>query len=93
MRRRCGNVADELQERFKAMVCEILEIDPKTVAREEQFNQLLPTIDSVAMLEILVTLERTYNIHITEDEIQALREWRQLLELVRQKISDRKSEL
>ena len=78
---------DDLEQKLKTIIAEVLEIPPETLDNEQQFNQLLLTIESVAMLEILVILERTYHIHIFENEIQELKAWRQLADLIRNKIS------
>jgi acyl carrier protein len=78
---------EDLENSIKNIAVEILELPPAALADEGQFDRLLQTIESVAMLEILVTLERTYQIQLFEDEIKALRTWRQLIELVRRKIA------
>jgi len=78
---------EDLENSIKNIAVEILELPPAALADEGQFDRLLQTIESVAMLEILVTLERTYQIQLFEDEIKALRTWRQRIELVRRKIA------
>jgi len=80
-------MSDELEQKLQGIIAEVLEIPPETFADEQKFNLSLLTIESVAMLEILVTLERTYQIHIFEAELQGLREWSQLVDLVRKKLA------
>ena len=80
---------DDVNQNIKKIVMEILELPSAEAPSEEQFTQLLQAVESVAMLEILVTLERTYQIQLYEEEIRALREWRQLIELIKAKISNK----
>ncbi len=82
-------MTDHLEQDIIAIVAEILEIQPASLSDESKLNEMLTQIDSVAMLEILVTLERKYQITVKETEIKTITNWRQLVELIRQKNSEK----
>ncbi|NTV53099.1 MAG: acyl carrier protein [Candidatus Firestonebacteria bacterium] len=76
---------EDVEQKIKAIAAEILELPPAEFSEVQQLDRALQTIESVAMLEILVTLERTFQIELLEEEIRPLRQWHQLVELVRKK--------
>ena len=80
-------MTDHLEQDILAIVAEILEIQPASLSDEAKLNEMLKQIDSVAMLEILVTLERKYQITVKETEIKTITNWQQMIGLIRQKIS------
>jgi acyl carrier protein len=84
-----GLMPEDLEKNIRDIVAEVLELPPSELSHEDQFDRVLATIESVAMLEILVTVERSYQIQLYEDEIRALKQWRQLVGLVQRKISEK----
>jgi acyl carrier protein len=80
-------VSEPLEQDIRVLVAEILEIEPSLLNNEKQFQDTVKLVDSVAMLEILVTLEKKYPITIQEEEVKKIGSWHDLIELVRKKIN------
>jgi len=53
---------------LRALVADVLDVEPEAVTDEAHFIQDLG-VDSLIALELAVTLERRYEIKISEDEI------------------------
>jgi len=77
-------MSDNLEREIREIVAEILEVKPEEVTSESTINQLME-IDSVVLLEILVSLERRYQIDISEDEVKDITQLQHLVELIRRK--------
>jgi acyl carrier protein len=78
-------MSDSLENEIRDIVAEVLEIRPEEIRPEGEIAQLYE-LDSVAMLEILVTVERRYNLRIQEEEAQGITTFQKLVDLVRGKL-------
>ncbi len=77
-------MSDNLEQEIKDVVVEIMEVDPGEVKLDGPLDQIMQ-IDSVVLLEVLVTLERKYDISIQEEELQQISKLGQVVELIRKK--------
>ncbi len=80
-------MTDRLEDEVKAIIAEILEIKESDLSAHFAANENAIQIDSVAMLEIVVVLERRFQITIQEDEMKSITGWPSLIELIRSKTS------
>jgi acyl carrier protein len=71
----------DLTEEIKAIVIEILEVEPEQLGMETDFIKDLG-IDSLRSLEILAVLEKTYKIKIPEDSLKKMTNLKQVIEVV-----------
>jgi acyl carrier protein len=71
----------DLTEEIKAIVIEILEVEPEQLGMETDFIKDLG-IDSLRSLEILAVLEKTYKIRIPEDSLKKMTNLKQVIEVV-----------
>jgi acyl carrier protein len=78
-------IPENLEQEIKALVVEVLEVDPEQVRLDGSLDQIMQ-IDSVALLEVLVTLERRYGVGITEDDLKQVTQLGQVVELIRRKM-------
>ncbi|MBN1594915.1 acyl carrier protein [candidate division FCPU426 bacterium] len=76
---------DQVEQEIKAIVAEVLEMDPAEISDEKTTEQITQ-IDSVAMLEILVMIERRLKVQIKESDLQNITRLDQVIELVRNKM-------
>jgi acyl carrier protein len=76
---------ENLEQEIKALVVEVLEVDPEQVRLDGSLDQIMQ-IDSVALLEVLVTLERRYGVGITEEDLKQVTQLGQVVELIRRKM-------
>lgn len=53
---------DELKERIRSLMAEVLEMDPEAIEDNEQFSKL--GADSLARVELLASLEREMDVHL-----------------------------
>ena len=81
-------MSDNLEQEIKDVVVEILEVDPSEVKLDGPLDQITQ-IDSVALLEVLVTLERKYGISIQEEDLQQISQLGQVVELIRKKQAEK----
>jgi len=78
-------MSDQQEAEITKIIADIVELDPASLSPDGELGQMYE-LDSVAMLEILVTLERRYNVRIQENDIQGLTTIRQGVELIRIKL-------
>ncbi len=81
-------MTDDMESQIKAIIAEVLELDPQKVDALGVVQQVLQ-VDSVAFLEILVKIERKFNIDIQEKDLQGLTRLDELLALIQRKLADR----
>ncbi|MCD4814678.1 acyl carrier protein [bacterium] len=81
---------DNLEKEIQAIVAEIMEVEPEEIQLDNTL-EAVQEIESVAMLEVLVTLERQYEINITEDDLKSVTQMGHVVDLVRQKIAQKKA--
>ncbi len=62
-----------LRERLRAVLGEVLELGPRAAALTDSTPLLgaLPELDSIAVIELLSTMEERFGIVIADDEISA----------------------
>jgi acyl carrier protein len=70
-----------LKEEVKALICEIIEVEPEKLAEEAKFVEDLG-VDSLMALEILASLEKKYRVKIPEDKLMSLVNLKQTVELM-----------
>jgi acyl carrier protein len=70
-----------LKEEVKALICEIIEVEPEKLADEAKFVEDLG-VDSLMALEILASLEKKYRVKIPEDKLMSLVNLKQTVELM-----------
>jgi len=70
-----------LREEVKALICEIIEVEPEKLADEAKFVDDLG-VDSLMALEILASLEKKYRVKIPEDKLMSLVNLKQTVELM-----------
>jgi acyl carrier protein len=70
-----------LKEEVKALICEIIEVEPEKLAEEAKFVEDLG-VDSLMALEILAYLEKKYRVKIPEDKLMSLVNLKQTVELM-----------
>lgn len=63
-----STVTAERQETIKAIVCDILEIEPDDVTQESLFKEDHDA-DSLRAIEILASLEKAFNVVINQSEL------------------------
>lgn len=78
-------VPENLEQEIKDLVVEVLEVSPDQVTLNGSLDQIMQ-IDSVALLEVLVTMERRYGVGITEDDLKSVTQLGQVVELIRRKM-------
>jgi acyl carrier protein len=71
-----------LEKELKALVAEIVEIDPAKITPEANFVEDLG-MDSMMALEILASIEKKYKIKIPEEHLGRITNLSQVVEMVR----------
>jgi len=75
----------DIRERIKSEIAEQTEIAKETIDENTHLADL--GIDSLQALQLLVMLERTYNISIAEDDLKQFRTINTIVELVNCRIA------
>ena len=78
-------IPENLEQEIKALVVEVLEVNPEQVRLDGSLDQIMQ-IDSVALLEVLVTLERRYGVGLTEEDLKQVTQLGDVVELIRRKM-------
>ncbi|MEW6517139.1 MAG: acyl carrier protein [candidate division FCPU426 bacterium] len=81
-------IPENLEQEIKDLVVEVLEVDPDQVRLDGSLEQIMQ-IDSVALLEVLVTLERRYGVGLSEEDLKQVTQLGQVVELIRRKMEDK----
>lgn len=68
---RATTVEEERREQIKDLVCDILEIDPDEVTPQSRFKEDHGA-DSLRAIEILASLERTFQVTIDQAELSRM---------------------
>ncbi len=76
----------EIAENIRQIVAEIIEVSPETVEFDSSLAELI-SIDSVVLLEILVQIERTYDVEIGEADARLITNLHGLVDLVAEKVN------
>ncbi|MFD5552694.1 MULTISPECIES: acyl carrier protein [unclassified Streptomyces] len=63
-----STVVDERQAKIRDIVCDILELEPEEVTQESLFKEDHDA-DSLRAIEILASLEKSFNIVIDQSEL------------------------
>ena len=74
-----------LENEVRALIAEIVEIEPEKITQEANFVEDL-AMDSMMALEILAALEKKYKIRIPEDKLMRLRNLREAINLAKESI-------
>jgi acyl carrier protein len=83
--------SSEIAREIRSIVAEILELSVDQITLDQTMNQLMQ-IDSVAMLEILLAIERRFGIDIQETELQGITNLEQVIDLIHRKVQQRANE-
>jgi acyl carrier protein len=78
-----------LMEEIKAIVVEIMEVEPDEVEMETNFIEGLGA-DSLQALEVLATLEKTYKIQIPEAFLKKMIDLKSVIEVVEEVMANSK---
>ena len=78
-------IPENLEQEIKALVVEVLEVNPEQVRLDGSLDQIMQ-IDSVALLEVLVTLERRYGVGLTEEDLKQVTHLGDVVGLIRKKM-------
>ncbi len=70
-----------LENEVRALIAEIVEIEPEKITPEAKFVEDLG-MDSMMSLEILGSLEKKYKIRIPEENLPKMTNFRQVLDLL-----------
>jgi acyl carrier protein len=73
-------------EELRGFVADVLDLDPESVTDDAHFVAELG-VDSLKALEVLVALERKYQIKISEDEVRDMTTFAEVRELVEGKLA------
>lgn len=74
-------------EDLRQFVADVLDLDPETLTDDAHFVADLG-VDSLKALEVLVALERKYQIKISEDEVRDMTSFSEVRDLVQSKLAD-----
>ena len=77
---------EQLEDDVRAIVGEILEVDPAHIDGEAKLVQELG-MDSMMALEIIASLEKKYRIKLPEQELQKVTSLNRVIELTRHYVS------
>jgi acyl carrier protein len=72
-------------EDLRQFVADVLDVDPENVTDDAHFVAELG-VDSLKALEVLVALERKYQIKISEDEVRDMTTFAEVRDLVQGKL-------
>ncbi|MCK5243086.1 acyl carrier protein [bacterium] len=81
-------MSDVLEQEIKKIIAEVLEVEPEEITAETSTEQIAQ-LDSVAMLEVLVNIERFFNIEIKETDLSQIKQLSQVIDLVRKKMEEK----
>jgi len=73
-------------EDLRQFVADVLDVDPESVTDDAHFVAELG-VDSLKALEVLVALERKYQITISEDEVRDMTMFSEVREMVESKLA------
>ena len=73
-------------EELRRFVADVLDLDPESLTDDAHFTADLG-VDSLKALEVLVALERKYQIKISEDEVRDMTSFAEVRELVEDKLA------
>ncbi|MFD5617114.1 acyl carrier protein [Streptomyces yangpuensis] len=73
-------------EDLRSTIAEILDVDPSEVTDTADFKEDLD-VDSLLALEILVTLERKYQVKMEESNLQLMRSFKVVHDLLAEKLA------
>ncbi|MGC4809227.1 acyl carrier protein [Micromonospora sp. DT228] len=73
-------------EELRRFVADVLDLDPESVTDDANFVAELG-VDSLKALEVLVALERKYEIKISEDEVRDMTSFGEVREMVEGKLA------
>ncbi|MEU8181949.1 acyl carrier protein [Micromonospora sp. NPDC049044] len=73
-------------EELRRFVADVLDLDPESVTDDANFVAELG-VDSLKALEVLVALERKYEIKISEDEVRDMTSFGEVREMVEEKLA------
>lgn len=72
-------------EELRVFVADVLDIDPATLTDDAHFVAELG-LDSLKALEVMIALEKKFDIKISEDEVRDMINFSEVTELVASKI-------
>lgn len=72
-------------EELRVFVADVLDIDPATLTDDAHFVAELG-LDSLKALEVMIALEKKFDIKISEDEVKDMINFSEVTELVASKI-------
>ena len=72
-------------EELRVFVADVLDIDPATLTDDAHFVAELG-LDSLKALEVMIALEKKFDIKISEDEVKDMINFSEVTELVESKI-------
>jgi acyl carrier protein len=75
---------DSVEKEVKSIVAEIAEIDPEEVVPGGTLADL--GVDSLMSVEIAVFVERRFQVHFNDDELNTVRTFDDIVELTRAKV-------
>jgi acyl carrier protein len=81
-------MSDQLEQDIINIIAEVLEVKPEELSTEVSTEQIAK-LDSVAMLEVLVSIERQFKIEIKEADLQQIKQLDQVIDLVREKLNEK----
>ena len=70
-----------LEQELRALIAEIVEIEPERITRDASFVEDLG-MDSMMALEILASIEKRYKLKISDDKLTKIANLNQVITLV-----------
>lgn len=74
--------AQRIEEDLRAIIAEIIEVEPEKITSEAKFVEDLG-MDSMMALEILVAIEKKYKVQIPEEKLNKLRTLKEAAQLTK----------
>lgn len=81
-----SNLTEDQKLAIKDDVCDILEVDPEDVTDESLFKEDHQA-DSMRAIEILASLERTYDVEIPQNEMSRMVNLKGIYEVVQESLT------
>lgn len=81
---------EEIQSRLKELICSSLAVKPDAIARSTRFDTDLGA-DPLDVIEIIMTCEDEWGVHITEDEAESTATFGALVRLVDNKLNGKRN--
>ena len=78
-------MAEDTFEKIKAVVVDLLEVDPDKVTRDARFREDLEA-DSLDLVELIMEFEEQFGSAISDDEAQELKTVGQVVDYIEQRM-------